>query len=277
VGVNRAAVTVQQRPAQTPHYRRWQCGPPHSQHRRAVGQHLGVDHVGLVRSRDGLAQPGRVGVLHQGERTAGLLHRVAQRQPRPPVGSTTTIDPANGASRSDSRARPANVGATLKSSRTPGPRTATRWAATMPASRPIDTALGSPTVTEGSPFHHGDRRCQPCLEATSGTDNRLGVLEPGEPSSALELDLTVHSDTTPTSKARPPAHPGMSVIRCHGPRPADLDRPHPFPQPGLLGKTDPNDNLLNEPHAQGFSVTVRVPPEATLSDHHEHEGPTTNT
>ena len=43
----------------------------------------------------------------------------------PPVGSATTIDPAYGVNRSDRRARPAKVGATLKSSRTPGPRIAT--------------------------------------------------------------------------------------------------------------------------------------------------------
>lgn len=42
----------------------------------------------------------------------------------PAVGSTTTNAPANGESRSVSLARPANVGDTLKSSRTPGPRIA---------------------------------------------------------------------------------------------------------------------------------------------------------
>jgi hypothetical protein len=73
----------------------------------------------------------------------------------PAVGSATTRLPAYGLRWAVSCAIPARVGGTRKSSWTPGPRTATWWAATTAASMPIETAplLQFTTVIEGSPFH----------------------------------------------------------------------------------------------------------------------------
>jgi hypothetical protein len=52
------------------------------EHTPAPGEHLGVDHIGLVLAGDRAAQPRRMTRLHQRQRTARRAHRVPDRKPR---------------------------------------------------------------------------------------------------------------------------------------------------------------------------------------------------
>ena len=74
-----------------------------------------------------------------------------------------------------------------------------------------------------------------------------------------------HPDIPKVKASSPPGHVSHTVRQAPT---LGLDRPHPFPQPGLLGRTDPDNDQVNKPDAQHLSVTVRVPPEVTLRDHH---------
>ncbi len=185
----------------------------------------------------------------------------------PAAASTTTKDPAKGPRRSVSFARPARVGATRKSSRIPGPRMATWWSATTAASMPIDTTpLPLFAVIEGSPFDHGGRRNHLCQQASSGSSDHLWLVVRESPRARSTLGCS--PDTTPTTDrwTAKPTQPCDSY-GAPGLRPAGHDKPHQFPQPGLLGRLTRSDDQVNEPEALRFHVTAGIPPEATLRDH----------
>ncbi len=131
-------------------------------------------------------------------------------------------------------------------------------------------ATGLTTVIECSPFDHGGTGPPACASLNSPT-TPWSVSSTGR---ALELlrPLTAVIPTPPRHPKREGQQPTQACesYGATGPSTLGLDKPHQFPRPGLLGRTGPTHGESGPPAqtALHLSVTVKVPPEVTLRDHH---------
>jgi hypothetical protein len=66
-----------------------------------------------------------------------------------------------------------------------------------------------------------------------------------DPNRAVSRHHPTHDQARPR---RPPSHVSHTVHRAPT---TGSDEPHPLPQPGLLGRTDPSNGQLNEPQSSG--------------------------